>query len=322
MSDSATYLDGYPFKGEVLGLVNLEPCTNFTEMFQNFNYTDPENPSSGGATVELTNALNYTQLGAFPTPGYSIDDLPSNDMDLFPWTVQDGTVFGAEAYDTKCWNRSLTVPITCTENCLEYFDMFGATWFNFGDLYCKQSYPVESSGEVETIPTPGNITMILTNQCSQYTYGPPGGEGNVTMYTLTDTFGNVYALQSATRNATSAEEWQELVETTEYPSGWTLGSEVLTKSQTHYAYIIGDDCWLMILKDANGNAWQQYKYGQPLESSDLLASISCPPLAKSVPAMPPGMSPEAPPSMVLGSSPSILLHVIALLVVLLLAWRA
>lgn len=98
MSDSASsaYLDGYPFKGEVLGLVNLEPCTNFTEMFQNFNYTDPENPSSGGATVELTNALNYTQLGAFPTPGYSIDDLPSNDMDLFPWTVQDGTVFGAE----------------------------------------------------------------------------------------------------------------------------------------------------------------------------------------------------------------------------------
>eukprot|EP00889_Picochlorum_renovo_P006265 jgi/Picre1/33295/NNA_008619.t1 len=240
-------------------------------MFQNFNYTDPEKPSSGGATVELTNALNYTQLGAFPTPGYSIGDLPSNDMDLFPWTVQDGTVFGAEAYDTKCWNRSLTVPITCTENCLEYFDMFGATWFNFGDLYCKQSYPVESSGEVETIPTPGNITMILTNQCSQYTYGPPGGR----------------VIRMA-----------ELVETTEYPAGWTLGSEVLTKSQTHYAYIIGDDCWLMILKDANGNAWQQYKYGQPLESSDLLASISCPPLAKSVPAMPPGMSPEAPPSMV------------------------
>lgn len=93
---SSTYLDGYPFKGEVLGLVNLEPCTNFTEMFQNFNYTDPENPSTGGATVELTNALNYTQLGAFPTPGHSIDDLPSNEKDLFPWTVQDGTVYGAE----------------------------------------------------------------------------------------------------------------------------------------------------------------------------------------------------------------------------------
>lgn len=187
-----------------------------------------------------------------------------------------------------------------------------------------QSYPVESpAGEVETIPTPGNVTIILTNQCSQYTYGPPDGQDNATMYTLTDTFGNVYALQSATQNVTSSEEWKELVESTDYPAGWTIDSEVLVEPQTHYAYIIGNDCWLVVLKDANGNAWQQYKYGQPLESSDLLSSISCPPLAKSMPSISPSMAPEASPSsMVLGTSPSMLLHLIALLVVLLLACRA
>lgn len=91
-----TSMDGYPFTGEVLGLVNLEPCTNFTEMFQNYNYTDPENPSSGGAAVELTNGLNYTQLGSFPTPGYGLDDLPSSEKDMFPWMASDGTVYKAE----------------------------------------------------------------------------------------------------------------------------------------------------------------------------------------------------------------------------------
>lgn len=91
-----SYLDGYPFTGEVLGLVNLEPCTNFTQMYQNYNYTDPENPSSGGVSVELTNQINFTQIGSFPTPGYSFEDLPTDQKELFPWGADDGDLFKAE----------------------------------------------------------------------------------------------------------------------------------------------------------------------------------------------------------------------------------
>ena len=105
------YLSGYPFEGEVLGLVDLSPCTNFMEMWQNFNYTDPENPSAGGGTVELTNLVSYSQIGAFPTPGYTCENLPPA-KDLLPWFGADGDVFQAEAYDTKCWNRSLTSPVS------------------------------------------------------------------------------------------------------------------------------------------------------------------------------------------------------------------
>lgn len=209
--------------------------------------------------------------------------------------------------------------------------MFGATWFNLGDLYCMQSYPVESQGSVPTIPTPGNVTVVLTNQCSQYTYGPQGGQDSVTMYTLTDTFGNVYALQTATQNATSPQDWQALVENTEYPPGWTIDTEILTEPEMHYSYVIGNDCWLIVLKDASGNAWQQYKYGQPLESSEFLGSMPCPPLAKSVPTIPPPMPPTptptpSPPSaatMMMGTSPSsVVLHLLAFFVALFLALRA
>ena len=149
----------------------------------------------------------------------------------------------------------------------------------------------------DPIPPPGNVTIILTNQCSQYTYGPKDNT-EATMHTLTDTFGNVYALQSSPTNATNAEEWQMIVDSAVFPPGWTVGTEVLTENEMHYSYVIGDDCWLVILKDSAGSAWQQYVYGEPLEQSTFLSSFDCPPLVggstngtspsmPSVPSMPP-----------------------------------
>ena len=279
--NNSQYLAGYPFEGEVLGLVDLSPCVNFTEMWQNFNYTDPENPTMGAGTVELTNLFNYSQLGAFPTPGYTSENLPPA-KDMLPWFGADGEVFKALAYDTKCWNRSLSSPVSCQENCLEYLDLFNATWLNFGNLYCMQSFPEPGFASLQSVvPPKGNVNMILTNQCSQYTYGPGEGVDLVTMYTLTDTWGNVYALQSSVTNATTTEEWESLLDSAEYPDGWTISSQNLTASQTHYTYLIGDDCWLIVLKDSAGNAWQQYKYAEPLEQSSFLASMDCPALAKS-----------------------------------------
>lgn len=245
-------------------------------MWQNFNYTDPANPTTA-ASVELTNAESYMQIGAFPTPGYGDGDLPPA-KDMLPWFSGDGGVFKAEAFDSKCWNRSLSQPTSCQENCLEYFDMFNATWFNLGDLYCMESYPVEGLTGEEVVPA-GNVSVVLTNQCSQYTYGPKGGD-EVIMHTVTDTFGNVYALQSSTTNATTPDEWTTVVDSAVFPPGWSVGKETLTEDEIHYSYLIGDDCWLVILKDSAGSAWQQYVYAEPLEQSSFLSSFECPPLAK------------------------------------------
>ena len=317
-TNQTEYLSGYPFQGDVLGLVDLSPCTNFTEMWQNFNYTDPENPTAGGGSVELTNLVTYSQLGAFPTPGFTSEDLPPA-KDILPWFGADGEVFQADAYDTKCWNRSLSSPVSCQENCLEYLDLFNATWFNLGDLYCMQSYPEPGYASLQSpVPPNGNVNMILTNQCSQYTYGPKQGADSVTMYTLTDTWGNVYALQSAGTNASTPEEWQSLVESAEYPEGWTVSTENLTEPEIHYSYVIGNDCWLVILKDSAGNAWQQYQYAQPLEQSSFLGSMDCPALAKSGGGPVPAPGPVSGAVRIGGGSATALLHMMLLLLTLLL----
>ena len=67
-------------------------------MQTNFNFDD----GSGGSTetgdaqqsVELTNAINYTQTGAFPTPGYDFSDLPPAD-EMTPWTGNEGSLSNA-----------------------------------------------------------------------------------------------------------------------------------------------------------------------------------------------------------------------------------
>lgn len=197
-------------------------------------------PSNGGAgTVELTNLVNYSQLGAFPTPGYTSENLPpAKDIafgGIFSLGLERMVGFLRHLPTTPNVGYSLSAPVSCQENCLEYLDLFNATWFNFGNLYCMQSYPEPGFASLQSaVPPKGNVNMILTNQCSQYTYGPGEGVDLVTMYTLTDTWGNVYALQSSVTNSTTAEEWESLLASAEYPDGWTISSQNLTASQTHY----------------------------------------------------------------------------------------
>jgi len=160
------YLEGYPFRGPVLGAISVSPCTNYTEMYQNFEFYDPDEPT--GDTIELTNAINYTQIGSFPTPGYAFDDLPPSD-ELVPWVGDEEVLTKSPGYLTKCWNRtSGLTTIDCQEDCLVYYNLFNATWLNFGSLYCMNSYPTPNLTSLESpLPTPGNLSVILTNQCGQ-----------------------------------------------------------------------------------------------------------------------------------------------------------
>lgn len=166
------------------------------------------------------------------------------------------------------------------------------------------------------VPPEGNVNMVLTNQCAQYVYGPPEGSDNATMYTIKDTFGNTYALQS-TLGDPSEESWADLVDSVVLPEGWEKSTEVLTAQQEHYSYLIGDDCWLVVLKDSNGNAWHQLTYGTPLEKSPFLAQIDCPPLVQSTsPAPSPGTTPDASAASSLISPQGGLLHLLLLLITL------
>jgi hypothetical protein len=67
--------------------------------------------------------------------------------------------------------------------------MFNATWFGIGQLMCMGSYPAAGLVNSSSIlPPPGNISVILTNQCSQYQWGPPPGESTWSGV-MTDTWG-------------------------------------------------------------------------------------------------------------------------------------
>eukprot|EP00890_Picochlorum_soloecismus_P004724 jgi/Picsp_1/5252/NSC_02614-R1_expressed protein [Chlorella variabilis] len=284
--ENGEYLEGYPFTGTVYGLTPLDPCTNFTQMQTNFNYDDGSGGSteSGNAqqTVELTNAINYTQIGAFPTPGYDYSDLPPAD-ELTPWTGNEGSLTNAPGFLTKCWNRTSGITETdCQENCLIYYDLFNATWLNFGSLYCIQSYPTpDLTGLENPLPPDGNLSVILTNQCAMYTYGPLEGEDSLEINIVTDPWGNVYSLQSSIKNPQNESDWDFVVENATFPDGWVKSKTTLSENEFHYSYVIGNDCWIVILKDSMGNAWSQYVYGKPLEQSSFLSSFDCPALALS-----------------------------------------
>eukprot|EP00889_Picochlorum_renovo_P001489 jgi/Picre1/28519/NNA_003923.t1 len=258
-------------------------CVNVTGMQQDFSYADPDVTKYPDA-VELTNALNASQIGSFPTPGYNADDLPESAEAIYPWTGNSGTVTRSEAFYDKCWNRTIPLTAACTENCIQYIPIF---------------------------PPDGNVNMVLTNQCAQYVYGPPDGSDNVTMYTIKDTFGNTYALQS-TLGDLSEESWAELVDSVVLPEGWEMSSEVLTSRKKHYFIPHWRRCWLVVLKDSNGNAWHQLNYGAPLEESPFLAQIgSCPPLVQST-----SPSPAITPDASVAWSQGGLIHLLLLLITL------
>lgn len=154
---SKTYLQDYPFNGQVYGLTPLTDCVNVTAMQQDFSFADP-NVTKYPDAVELTNGLNASQIGSFPTPGYTADDLP--DSDISPWTGNSGTVTRSEAFFDKCWNRTIPLTAACTENCIQYIpNLFNATWVNFGEIYCSQTYPTPNL--IVSTESPGMSCVTL-----------------------------------------------------------------------------------------------------------------------------------------------------------------
>ncbi|KAI8113557.1 hypothetical protein M9435_003555 [Picochlorum sp. BPE23] len=294
----------YPFKGQVYGPTPLTGnCSSAAGMQVNFEYYNPNN-LTGGA-VELTNYGNSTQIGSFPTPGFTFDDLPPSE-DLLPYAGDAGTVFRTEAFYSKCWNRS--IPLTAS------------------------LYPTPGlTQEGDPVPPEGNVNVVLTNQCAEYTWKPAENETSVQNFLMKDPWGNTYAMQSSLTYANSSAGFEANADAAVLPDGWTIEKTNLTETEMHYSYMIGDDCWLIVLKDSAGNAWHQYIYGEPLEQSTLLNSLNC---SFTVPANSPtyspggspSHSPQAPSSLaqstaVLGGEVSVMLYFMLLMLSLLTFWR-
>lgn len=107
------------------------------------------------------------------------------------------------------------------------------------------------------------------------------GDDSIEINVVTDPWGNVYSLQSSIKEPQTQEDWDFVVSNATFPDGWVKSKRTLTENQFHYSYVIGNDCWIVILKDSMGNAWSQFEYGEPLEQSSFLSSFDCPALALS-----------------------------------------
>lgn len=254
------------------------------------------------STTELTNLLNATQVNTLPTPGYTYDMLPST-KELFPWTGNGDTVYKPPVYNSKCWNRSIgAFPASCKEGCLGYIDMYNATWFVIGELTCSDSYP--TPGQVTSdkpVPPAGNINVVLTNQCGQYSFGPPPGNDSTWMSVATDPWGNRWSLQSSMMLPNATYGWEDIVGDAVFPDGWKIENVTITDNETHVPYLQGEDCWLPVIKDSNGNAWHQFEFSTALNEG-LLAEANCPPITLSKPAKAPAPATEEPTKPVVPSA--------------------
>lgn len=255
-----------------IGPVNLTNCYTFSQLF-GF-------PST--YALEITNAINYTQLGSFPTQNYTFEEFYSYNNTM-PWIGGDGeVVYNIPAYDYKCWNTSVptydwatcdgaAAPGACIKKDIE---LFGATWMELGQLLCTGSYP-SAGADLETpIPSPGNVTYIMSSMCAQYTYSPYNNNGTSWYYMITDEFGEQYAMQTLEEVPKTDEEWEALMAGQVLPPGWTLSKQELAEPEIHYSYLYGPYCLQALLIDNLNIRYHQLTWNVPF-ADGLLGNMDC-----------------------------------------------
>ncbi|KAL4853515.1 hypothetical protein ACK3TF_005536 [Chlorella vulgaris] len=244
------------------GPVNLTNCATAEEMFG----------VTADSAVEITNGLNYTQLGSFPTEGYTYEDFAALGDATLPWTGNADAVFKVPAFKSKCWNTSVPYNnwASCDGSsspgaCVTGWSMYNASWMVIGQLLCTGAYPVPSSGFSEDTPAPGN--------CSEYQYEPT--EGSSSYYVITDEWGTQWAMQGMPGGLpASQDEWDALMGDVVLPDGWTLSVHEMSGPEIHNVYLVYDACLLTILVDNMGNRYHQLTYNVPL-AQGLLGAVQC-----------------------------------------------
>lgn len=224
---------------------------------------------------------NYTLLNTIVDPYFNESNIPENSE---PWMNIRGDIYVPPATKAgKCFNRSVLfyedtcVPTQENNNCLYYFpNLFNATWFAVGAGICVGGYPDQTAISLQdSIPTEGNVAMTVSNQCGVSNVGPVGNSTSVIMYTLTDTDGNQYSLQSMLSAYTDEAAFDEFLSGAVLPKGWTQGKEVLTEVQQHLPYLVGDNCFIVLALDNLGNQYHMFDYKVPLTEATALQKTNC-----------------------------------------------
>jgi hypothetical protein len=70
------------------------------------------------------------------------------------------------------------------------------------------------------------------------------------------------------------EAWLRNLKSVYWPKGWVYEEIIPTTNETKTAYLVGNDCIIVQLRDSNGNTWQMYDY--PAEGAQsVLTNLSC-----------------------------------------------
>jgi len=119
-------------------------------------YAEIDEPA-GESKIELTNSINYTQVMNDGSP--SDIELPE---DISPWMDNGGVVFKAPAFQQKCWNRTAgAVPVNCTSDCIDKYNLWGDSYTSFGELNCNGFYPTTNETYSTSKPPPGIVSVSV-----------------------------------------------------------------------------------------------------------------------------------------------------------------
>ncbi|KAI7842749.1 hypothetical protein COHA_003677 [Chlorella ohadii] len=134
-------------------------------------------------------------------------------------------------------------------------------WSEFALLDCWAAYPaLGSTNFFDPEPAPGNISLIITEQCKNYYYSSESGYPF--FYSVTDEWGQKWALQTSHQNLTTEAEWDTMVDQIAFPPGWSAPEKVPLNEtgEEHNAFLVDGKCIIPVFKDALFNTWHAYTY--------------------------------------------------------------
>lgn len=235
--------------------------------------------SRGSSFLEITDQSNMTQY-ASRTPDVTVDDMPDPVPPPYKLSANNQAAPGNNG---TCISRSPTMDASCgapgSDECLIQPTIFDIKWLSVGELICMGPFPKGGTASLsDGVPPPGSVNAIATKQCKDYNYAPPW------VAVVTDQWGSKWALQTSRQpEMVDDAAWEANLNAVVWPEGWTWENETLTTNRTHVSYLIGDDCWSIVLKDSQDNTWHMFEYPEELGTS-ILANIDCVPFQLSTAA--------------------------------------
>lgn len=208
------------------------------------------------AETVLTDVANMTRyIGPWSAASLPESDIYAAAAQISPPGVQ-----------SSCLTRSPGASASCTQKCVETQEIFAKAWDVSGNAICSGKYP--NGPGVESSQERGTVTITILNECRNIEYGPPW------MAIVRDEWGCLWALQSAATAMRDYEAWLRNLKSVYWPEGWVYEEIIPLINETKTAYLVGDDCIIVQLRDSNGNTWQMYDY--PAEGSkSILSDLSC-----------------------------------------------